>query len=92
MVSWQRKSVRLAKLMCFIAMMEGYFHQGTIPARCHNPGALVFVGQEGARPGPRGYACFDSDEVGWAALKRLLEGKLRRKGSLQKAWPYLKDR
>jgi hypothetical protein len=82
----------VARLMCFIAMMEGFFRPGTLPARCHNPGALVYKGQPHATraPGPTGYACFDTDSDGWNALKELVEKKLRR-GSLKRAWPYLED-
>ncbi len=51
-----------------IAKLEGWGKPGTRPRRLHNPGALVFAHQRGARRGEGGFAAFLNDELGWRAL------------------------
>ena len=77
--------------MIIIACREGFFRRGALPARCHNPGALVYVGQAHARRGPRGFACFAADSEGWEALQNDLLAKIQDGRSLHKAWRYLHD-
>ena len=76
-------------LMERIARQEGFYRVGTLPARLHNPGALVYAGQHGAAAGERGYARFWSDEAGWRALEADLWRKLRARRPLMTGWEYL---
>lgn len=76
-----------------IAKMEGFGRAWTLATQLHNPGMLVWVGQDGATRdvgickwtgfvdseghaiyGSR-YACFPSDEAGWAALHKDIAAK-----------------
>lgn len=75
--------------MLYIALHEGFFVPGSLPATCHNPGALVYAGQAAARPGPLGFACFPGDPDGWSALRRDIRAKLKRGIPLKRAWTYL---
>lgn len=79
--------------MLIIALREGFYKAGTLPARCHNPGALVWAGQPLATKarGLHGYACFESDSAGWAALRADLTKKIMEGRSLHTAWTYLYD-
>lgn len=79
-------------LAAYIARMEGYFVEGSLPQRQNNPGALVFVGQRGATLGENGYAHFGNPTLGWEALERDLTAKIGREFDLGKAWPYLAGR
>lgn len=83
----------LGTLMALIATREGFYRHGSFAARCHNPGALVFVGQPLATvaKGSHHFACFTSDDAGWDALRRDLGRKLDAGRTLQKAWRYLTD-
>ena len=45
----------------------------TLAARNNNPGNLRFVGQEGAVPGEKGFAKFETPEAGYEALQRQIE-------------------
>lgn len=72
-----------------IARQEGFHVRGTLPARLHNPGALRWHGQPGARLGPRSFAHFETDAHGWAALERDITAKRRRGIPLHIAWAYL---
>ncbi len=51
--------------------------------RQHNPGALIYVGQPGARQGKNGYAWFRTDEDGRAALLADLRAKSARGWTLR---------
>jgi hypothetical protein len=70
--------MNIEKLKHAIAQLEGFFHPGTVPARLHNPGDLMFAHQPGAEACPirgidgrtRTYAEFPSDDLGWQALER----------------------
>ena len=73
----------------YIALKEGFHVAGSIPARLHNPGALVFCGQPGARRGVHGFAMFTDDEHGWRALDIDVWKKRSRGISLRKGWAYL---
>lgn len=73
-----------------IARAEGFHVPGTLPARLHNPGALRYRGQPGARLGRLLFANFESDAAGWAALERDVSSKLRRHIPLHIAWAYIK--
>jgi hypothetical protein len=72
-----------------IPRREGFWKAGSLPARYHNPGALRFAGQARATRGLRGYAVFETDEAGFEALERDVEGKIARGARLSKAWRYL---
>lgn len=73
-----------------IAKMEGYYVPGSLPRRINNPGSIVFAHQRGARRHSSGFAQFATVELGWEALARDVEGKVRRGIPLRKAWKYLK--
>ena len=73
----------------FIAVQEGFHVSGSLPARMHNPGSLVWHGQPGGRPGALGFAEFTSDSVGWSALERDVSAKIRLGIPLKVAWTYL---
>ena len=75
----------------YIATKEGYYVAGSLPARLHNPGALVYIGQAGALRHKSGFAYFVDDKTGWAALDADLREKFRLKKSLKKAWTYLRE-
>ena len=68
---------RLEQLKRAIATQEGFFRPGTVPARLHNPGDLMFAHQHGSQPCDihgkdgkvRTYAEFPDDTHGWAALE-----------------------
>lgn len=80
-----------AALMERVATAEGFHTAGTLPARLHNPGALRYAGQRGARSGPQRYARFASDWAGWIAFQRDLAAKRRLRIPLNRAWKYLKE-
>lgn len=61
-----------------IARMEGWRDPHSLVRRLHNPGALVFAGQEAATRDKSGYARFADDAAGWRALFRDLERKRAR--------------
>lgn len=50
-----------------IATEEGFFVEGSLPARHSNPGNLTAWGKW---PVDHGYVVFDSDETGWEALRK----------------------
>jgi hypothetical protein len=58
-----------------IARMEGYYVQQSISQRNRNPGNLR---SWGTLPTVGGYAKFDSDATGWAALKRQVSRNIGR--------------
>lgn len=71
-----------------IARQEGFYVKGSLPARLHNPGALVFAGQKEAIRDCGTpdlicgqYAYFPTDEAGWAALHKDIAAK----------WKYQED-
>ncbi len=72
-----------------IAQAEGFYLQGSLPARLHNPGALVFARQHDAVRGALGFARFPSDSSGWLALERDLQRKRAAHIPLQRGWEYL---
>lgn len=74
----------------FIRVREGFFRNGSLPQRLHNPCALVYAGQVGAIPADRGFAWFVADEDGAMACGRDIEKKLREHRSLRRAWRYLR--
>lgn len=76
-------------LVEYIARREGFGVAGALPTRLHNPGSLKFRRQRGARPGRRGFAAFERDADGWAALERDVRAKLRHHVPLSKGWVYL---
>jgi len=71
------------RLMRGIARHEGWDSPGSLVRRLHNPGALTYANQPNATPGIRGFAAFDSDESGWAALRRDLDAKARLRWTLR---------
>ncbi len=74
-----------------IPRREGFWKAGSLPARYHNPGALRYVGQDGATRGLQGYARFETDEDGFRALKQDIALKLSRRAKLSTAWRYLRN-
>lgn len=63
-----------------IAKEEGFGKAGTLATRLHNPGMLVWAGQDLAFPdplskSPSGYAWYPTDDAGWAALYADLRAK-----------------
>jgi hypothetical protein len=61
----------LAKL---IAIEEGFFKPGTLPARNHNPGDLRHSPHSEHEPGnPNGIGIVDNDADGWSDLNRQLD-------------------
>ena len=83
-------TITVASLMHTIAVREGFYRRDSLPARYHNPCALVYARQLGAVPGARGFAWFVGDADGWMACERDLRKKIARGGNLSKAWEYLK--
>ena len=83
-------AVSVVSLMHVIAVREGFYRHGSLPARHHNPCALVYAKQLGAIPGDHGFAWFVGDADGWMACERDLRKKIARGGNLSKAWEYLK--
>lgn len=72
-----------------IARHEGWGQSDSLVRRLHNPGALVYARQPGSLPGPQGYAVFDDDADGWAALRNDVTAKFRRGitiGALMERW------
>lgn len=72
-----------------IAHREGYYLNGSLPNRLHNPGAIVFACQRNATRGSKGFAKFATVEAGWEALDRDVTLKVRRGINLKKGWKYL---
>lgn len=63
----------MSKLAQLIARHEGFYKNGSLPARRHNPGDLrhgPHVSHEGL--GPNDVGIEPSDELGWADLERQL--------------------
>lgn len=60
-----------------IGDIEGWRVPDSLVHRLHNPGALVFAGQPGARPASGGYASFADDAAGWTAVERDILAKLQ---------------
>lgn len=77
-------------LMHYIASKEGFFKVGSLPARLHNPCALVYIKQPRAWKGPKNFAAFIDDTSGWESCENDLLHKLKHHESLNKAWEYLK--
>lgn len=79
----------LRKLADSIAVHEGWYG-GSFTWKLHNPGALAYLGQNGAVAGVGGYARFSSSQAGWNALYVDLQGKLRHRGmtlrKLMRVW------
>jgi hypothetical protein len=75
--------------LSIISRREGFYKPHTLPARLHNPGALKFIGQTGARRGKLGFAQFEKDEDGWRALEVDFEVKLQKGTSPRRAWKYV---
>jgi hypothetical protein len=77
-------------LFHLIRVREGFFREGSLPQRLHNPCALVYAGQPGALPADRGFAWFVADEDGAMACARDLTKKIEQHRSLRRAWGYLR--
>ena len=69
---------KLERVAAAISVQEGWNVRGSLVRRQHNPGALVFARQPGARKGKSSYARFDSDQQGQAALIADLRAKFSR--------------
>ena len=73
------------RLATAIAKAEGFYTQGTIPSRFHNPGDLKSIrGQKyfgQVRVGKGGHIIFRTDAAGWYALReqlrKMVEGESR---------------
>jgi hypothetical protein len=58
----------IERVAASISVHEGWNDVKSLVRRQHNPGALIYAGQPGARKGKNGYAWFKTDEDGKAAL------------------------
>jgi len=67
-----------------IAKAEGWSVTGSLTHKLHNPGALTFVNQVGARRDKSGYARFETDVDGLLALGEDLKRKLGKGWSQEK--------
>lgn len=92
LAGWNHPCEQRAPLVTFIARREGWWHDGSLVRRTHNPGALRYAAQPGASPGPRGFAMFDSDLEGWEALERLIAHYRDAGHRWRRAWPYLRGK
>lgn len=73
-----------------IATREGFYHKGTLPARYHNPGSLVYNHQRNAiKGGYHHFAIFKSDEDGFRALLLNIHFLRSRHRQLNSVWTYL---
>src|SRR5579863_360661 len=64
----EAKPTMIERVAASISVHEGWNDLKSLVRRQHNPGALIYVGQAGARKGRNGYAWFKTDEDGKAAL------------------------
>lgn len=71
---------RVKRIAEAIAVAEGWNVIGSIPRLYHNPGNLKPYGLNTA--GPAGIRVFATDQEGWNALYRQVEGMLNGKSSL----------
>jgi hypothetical protein len=65
----------IERVAASISVHEGWNDLKSLARRQHNPCALIFVGQPGARKGKNGYAWFKTDAEGMAALLADLRAK-----------------
>lgn len=73
-----------------IALYEGFYVKGSLPARAHNPGSLVCAGQRYLQHCDSDrYAYFGSDELGFISLEADLRRKYPSVKLLKKGWRYL---
>ena len=56
-----------------IATAEGFYVDGSIPQRAHNPGDLVLGDKGHGTLGAEGITVFQDDATGWAALEHQLD-------------------
>jgi hypothetical protein len=62
----------MTKLAQLIAKEEGFFKNGTLPARDHNPGDLRHSPHSQHPGDPNAIGVIDTDADGWADLERQL--------------------
>jgi hypothetical protein len=67
----------IERVAASIRVHEGWNDLKSLVRRQHNPGALIYAGQPGARLGQSGYAAFKTDAEGMAALLADLRAKTR---------------
>jgi hypothetical protein len=77
------ESTMIERVAAAISVHEGWNNLKSLVRRQHNPGALIYVGQPGARQGKNGYAWFKTDEDGKAALLADLRAKSARGWTLR---------
>jgi hypothetical protein len=77
------KPTMIERVAASISVHEGWKNLKSLVRRQHNPGALIYVGQPGARMGKNGYAWFKTDEDGKAALLADLRAKSGRGWTLR---------
>jgi hypothetical protein len=76
---WMNESESMIeRVAASIRVHEGWNNLKSLVRRQHNPGALIYVGQPGARKGKNGYAWFKTDGDGMAALIADLRAKSAR--------------
>jgi hypothetical protein len=71
----EARPTMIERVAASISVHEGWNDLKSLVRRQHNPGALIYVGQAGARKGRNGYAWFKTDEDGKAALLADLRAK-----------------
>ena len=71
----ESKPSMIERVAASISVHEGWNDLKSLVRRQHNPGALIYVGQPGARKGKNGYARFKTDAEGMAALLADLRAK-----------------
>jgi hypothetical protein len=77
-ITMDGRPTMIERVAASISVHEGWNNLKSLVRRQHNPGALIFVGQPGARQGKNGYAWFKTDEDGKAALLADLRAKAAR--------------
>jgi len=77
------KPTMIERVAASISVHEGWNDLKSLVRRQHNPGALIYAGQPGARNGKNGYAWFKTDEDGKAALLADLRAKTARGWTLR---------
>ncbi len=74
----EQRPTQIERIAASISVHEGWNNLHSLVRRQHNPGALVFARQPGARRGKNAYAWFETDAHGKAALMADLRAKFSR--------------
>jgi len=82
------QATMIERVAASIMVHEGWNNLKSLVRRQHNPGALVYAGQAGARKGKNGYAWFKTDEAGKAALLADLRAKAARGWTLRQTMAH----